>query len=167
MNDEIPTQLSDWIDAISAWNCDSDEEDYIIFDGETPIGWLGINGLLSEDKIAYIKMIVLLAQYQNKGVGAYVINQFRRIRKFQVVNQIAACPMISNFHIQPPFFVLNCLQIRIKGLPPSSFTTTSASFHSPQMSQPHMLYFLLAMSQADILVCQFGECRQSQILVSD
>ena len=56
MNDEIPTQLSNWIDAISAWNCDSDEEDYIIFDGETPIGWLGINGLLSEDKIAYIKM---------------------------------------------------------------------------------------------------------------
>lgn len=51
--DEIPTQLSDWTDAISAWNCDSDEEDYIIFDEETPIGWLGINGLLSEDKIAY------------------------------------------------------------------------------------------------------------------
>ena len=30
-----------------------------------------------------------------------------------------------------------------------------------------MLYFLPAMSQADILVCQFGECRRSQILVSD
>ena len=49
--------------------------------------------------------------------------------------------MVSNFHTQPPFFVLNCLQIRIKVLSHSSFTTTSASFHSPQMSQPHMLYF--------------------------
>ena len=29
--DEIPTQLNDWIDAISAWNCDSDEEENIIF----------------------------------------------------------------------------------------------------------------------------------------
>ena len=71
--DEIPTQLSDWIDAISAWNCDSDEEDYIIFDEETTIGWLGINGLLSQDKIANIKMIGLLPQYQNRGVGTYVI----------------------------------------------------------------------------------------------
>ena len=65
----------------------------------------------------------------------------RCIRKFEVEKQIVAFPMICNLHIQPPFFVLNCLQIRIKGLSPSSFTTTSASFHSPQMSQPHMLYF--------------------------
>ena len=79
--EEIPTRLNDWIDAISAWNCDSDEEDYIIFSGEIPIGWLGINGLLSEDKIAYIKMIGLLPQYQNKGIGAYVINQFLEVLK--------------------------------------------------------------------------------------
>ena len=26
--DEIPTQFNDWVDAISAWNCDPDEEDY-------------------------------------------------------------------------------------------------------------------------------------------
>lgn len=30
-----------------------------------------------------------------------------------------------------------------------------------------MLYFLRAMSQADMLAYQFGECRKSQILVSD
>ena len=59
----------------------------------------------------------------------------------EVGNQIVAFPMVCNLHIQPPFFVLNCLQIRIKELSPSPFTTTSASFHSPQMSQPHMLYF--------------------------
>lgn len=52
---ELPTQVSDWIDAISPWNYDDDEEDYIIFEEETPIGWLGINGLMSEDKVAYIK----------------------------------------------------------------------------------------------------------------
>lgn len=98
--DEIPTQLSDWIDAISAWNCDSDEEDYIIFDGETPIGWLGINGLLSEDKIAYIKIIVLLAQYQNKGVGAYVINQFLDILKSRGFVVMALYTNENNFRAQ-------------------------------------------------------------------
>ena len=79
--DEVPTQFSDWVDAISAWNGDPDEEDYIIFDENTPIGWLGINGLLSEDKIAYIKMIGLFPQYQNKGIGTHVINQFLGLLK--------------------------------------------------------------------------------------
>lgn len=73
--DEIPTQFSDWVDAISAWDRDPDEEDFIIFDENTPIGWLGINGLLSEDKVAYIKMIGLFPQYQNKGIGTYAINR--------------------------------------------------------------------------------------------
>lgn len=31
--------------------CENDEEDYIIFDVITPIGWLGINGLLSKEKV--------------------------------------------------------------------------------------------------------------------
>ena len=85
---EVPTQLSDWIDAISAWNYDNDEEDYVIFDEETPIGWLGVNGLLSEDKKAYIKMMVLLPEYQNKGIGSYVVTQLVRnlkSRKFKAI----------------------------------------------------------------------------------
>ena len=85
---EVPTQLSDWIDAISAWNCDDDEEGYIIFDEETPIGWLGVNGLSSENKKAYIKMIVLLPEYQNKGIGSYVVTQLVRnlkLRKFKEI----------------------------------------------------------------------------------
>lgn len=98
--DEVPTQLSDWIDAISAWNCDSDEEDYIIFDEETPIGWLGINGLLSKDKIAYVKMIGVLTQYQNKGVGAYVINQFLDILKSRGFAAMALNTNKNNFRAQ-------------------------------------------------------------------
>ncbi len=98
--DEVPTQLSDWIDAISAWNCDFDEEDYIIFDDETPIGWLGINGLLSEDKIAYVKMIGLLPQYQNKGVGAHVINQFLDILKSRGFAAVALYTNQNNFRAQ-------------------------------------------------------------------
>ena len=76
------------------------------------------------------------------------------IRKFEVGNQIVPFSMICNFHIQPPFFVLNCLQIRIKELSPSPFTTTSASIHSPQMSQPHMLYFSRCAFPLKYYVCQ-------------
>lgn len=72
---EVHTAADVWIDAITEWKRDDDEEDYIIFSGDVPVGWLGINGLLSEDKRAYIKMIALLPEYQNCGIGQYVINQ--------------------------------------------------------------------------------------------
>ena len=54
-----------WADAIIERGQDSDEEDYIIFDELVPIGWLGLNGLSSEDKKAYIKVIALIPSYQN------------------------------------------------------------------------------------------------------
>ena len=61
---------------------------------------MGINGLLSEDKIAYIKIIVLLAQYQNKGVGAYVINQFLDILKSRGFVVMALYTNENNFRAQ-------------------------------------------------------------------
>ena len=72
---EQPTKLGDWADAIKEWSKDSDEEDYIISDGETPIGWIGINGLESADKIAYLKLVAILPNYQNKEIGYYTIRQ--------------------------------------------------------------------------------------------
>ena len=72
---ELPTQLEDWEDAINEWNNDNDEEDYIISDGETPIGWLGINNLESDDKVAYLKLAAILPDYHNKGIGCYAISQ--------------------------------------------------------------------------------------------
>ena len=72
---ELPTQLEDWKDAIKAWSKDSDEEDYIICDDETPIGWLGINNLESTDRIAYLKLAAILPDYQNKEIGRYAITQ--------------------------------------------------------------------------------------------
>jgi len=72
---ELPTQLEDWVDAIKEWNRDNDEEDYIISDGETPIGWIGINNLESADKIAYLKLAALLPDFHNKGIGHYAISQ--------------------------------------------------------------------------------------------
>ena len=72
---ELPTQLEDWVDAIKEWSKDNDEEDYIILDDETPIGWLGINSLESADKVAYLKLAAILPNYHNKGIGHYAISQ--------------------------------------------------------------------------------------------
>ena len=72
---ELPTQLDDWVAAIKEWSKDNDEEDYIITDGEIPIGWLGINSLESADKVAYLKLAAILPNYHNKGIGYYAISQ--------------------------------------------------------------------------------------------
>ncbi|MBQ3090802.1 MAG: GNAT family N-acetyltransferase [Oscillospiraceae bacterium] len=72
---ELPTQLEDWVDAIKEWSKDNDEEDFMISDDETPIGWLGINSLESADKVAYLKLAAILPEYHNKGIGRYAINQ--------------------------------------------------------------------------------------------
>ena len=98
--DEVPTQPDDWANAISAWNCDPDEEDYIILDENTPIGWLGVNGLLSEDRTAYIKMIGLLPQYQNKGAGSYVIDHILETLKVRGFLTAALYTNQNNFRAQ-------------------------------------------------------------------
>ena len=72
-NESIMTVLNEVPTAINVWA--DDEEDYIIFDELVPIGWLGLNGLSSEDKKAYIKVIALIPSYQKRGIGQYVINQ--------------------------------------------------------------------------------------------
>ena len=72
---EIPTRLEDWVDAIKEWIEDNDEDVFIISDGGTPIGWLGVNGLESADKVAYLKLIAILPEHHNKGIGRYAINQ--------------------------------------------------------------------------------------------
>ena len=97
---EVPTALAVWVDAIKEWAQDTDEEDYIIFDGTTPIGWLGVNGLSSTDKKAYIKMITLLPQYQNCGIGSFVITETIENLKLRGYNSIGLYTDQSNIQAQ-------------------------------------------------------------------
>ena len=66
---EVPTTRQDWTDAISEWLKDEDEEDYIVLTGDTPMGWLGVNGLRGGNGIAYLKMAAFLPEYQGRGYG--------------------------------------------------------------------------------------------------
>jgi ribosomal protein S18 acetylase RimI-like enzyme len=91
---EVPTSIDVWADAITIWNNDPDEEDYIIFDEGMPIGWLGINGLSSESKQVFIKVIALLPTHQGHGIGQYVINEIienLRLRGFASLNLYTDC----------------------------------------------------------------------------
>ena len=71
---ELPTSVDVWADAILEWDNDPDEEDYIIFDEGMPVGWLGINGLSSESKQVWVKVIALLPTHQGRGIGHYVMS---------------------------------------------------------------------------------------------
>ena len=72
---ELPTSVDVWADAVLEWDNDPDEEDYIIFDEGMPVGWLGINGLLSESKQVWVKVIALLPTHQGRGIGHYVMSE--------------------------------------------------------------------------------------------
>lgn len=85
---ELPTQLEDWVDAIQEWSRDSDEEDYIICDGETPVGWLGINSLESADQVAYLKLAAILPNYHNKGIGCFAISQVMDMRGKEITGKL-------------------------------------------------------------------------------
>ena len=72
---EVPTNFQDWLDAITEWSRDEDEEDYIIYLNGESVGWLGINGLSSVDKAAYLKLAAILPPYHSRGIGYTAICQ--------------------------------------------------------------------------------------------
>lgn len=72
---EVPTTVADWQAAVAEWKNDPDEEDYIIRIKNSPIGWMGINGLTSDDKTAFVKMIAILPEYQSRGIGEAVLKK--------------------------------------------------------------------------------------------
>lgn len=78
-----PTSIGEWDNIIDMWIKDEDEEDYVIIrkaDG-TRMGWIGINGLLSDNKISWIKMIALLPEFWDYGHGSEAICKVKQILK--------------------------------------------------------------------------------------
>ena len=57
---------------IFTWN-DSDEKNFIIRIGDSPVAWLRVNGLNNDD-IAWISMLVVDAKLHRQGVGTYAVN---------------------------------------------------------------------------------------------
>ena len=57
--------------------------------GNTPIGWIGINGLLNEEKTVYMKMAALLPDFQSRGFGTAAIQKLMFILRQEGINKIA------------------------------------------------------------------------------
>ncbi len=72
---EVPTSREEWVEAVLAWENDDDENNYIVWEDDKQIGWFAVNGLQSADRTAYLKMAVMLPEYQNKGIGTYVLSK--------------------------------------------------------------------------------------------
>ncbi|MCD7847518.1 MAG: GNAT family N-acetyltransferase [Oscillospiraceae bacterium] len=72
---EVPTTLDDWKEAVSVWEDDSDEENYLVWLNGDRIGWFSFNNLQSTYRIAYLKMAVLLPEYQHCGIGTAVLQR--------------------------------------------------------------------------------------------
>ena len=71
---ERETPLGVWSYVISGWLKDDDDEDYILYFDGKPVGWLGISGLMSYTQRPLIKMLAILPEYQNLGVGTYAVH---------------------------------------------------------------------------------------------
>ena len=97
---EVPTELRDWTAAIKEWLGDADEEDYIVLYGNTPIGWLGVNGLLNEDRKAYLKMAVLLPDYQGQGIGTRAVQALMSSLRQRGIKKLALYTDCDNFPAQ-------------------------------------------------------------------
>ena len=97
---EVPSALQDWMDAIKEWLNDDDEKDFIVVHRNISIGWLGVNGLLNEDRRAYLKMAVLLPEYQGLGFGALVIQELLCDLRQRGVKKLALYTDCDNYMAQ-------------------------------------------------------------------
>ena len=79
---EVLTTKDDWSNFINIWKNDEDENGFIIYKDNIKIGWFAFNNLLSNDKIAFLKIAVLLPNYQMQGIGTMVLNRLlKRLQK--------------------------------------------------------------------------------------
>lgn len=62
--------LEEWRDVLSL--NDEDEHNFIIYKGETPAGWLKINGLNNKDT-AWISMLVISNEMKHQGAGSFAV----------------------------------------------------------------------------------------------
>ncbi len=60
--------IEDWDEAFEQWREDGDEEDYIVYVGSEPAGWLKLCGLESGE-CGWISMLVIAPEFRGRGVS--------------------------------------------------------------------------------------------------
>ena len=59
---------------------DPDEKNFILYRGDTPAGWLCLNGL--EGDMAWISMLVIHPAHQRQGIGSFAVRWGEEFVKF-------------------------------------------------------------------------------------
>ena len=67
------TTVQDWDAACADWESDPDEENYIIWLGGVPVGWLSVNGLM-DGETAWIKELVIHPEHHRQGFGTIALD---------------------------------------------------------------------------------------------
>lgn len=107
---EEPSSLATWQEAIAAWLEDPDEQDFIVV-SDRPRGWIGINGLASDDRVAWIKMLVLEPAAWSRGYASAALRDrlgwlaaqgYRRVRLWTDAANLRAqaCYLRNGFAVE-------------------------------------------------------------------
>ena len=85
---------------IFSWN-DIDEENFIIFQNDSPAAWLRVNGLENQKQdMAWISMLVVGVESHRKGVGTYAINYAEEYIKSKGFAKVGIHTTEDNFSAQ-------------------------------------------------------------------
>ena len=65
------TRRRTWVCAFRKNLRDPDERDFVLYRGDTPAGWLKLNGLKGD--MAWISMLVIEPRFQRQGIGSFAV----------------------------------------------------------------------------------------------
>lgn len=87
--------IDDWDEAFEQWREDGDEEDYIIYYGSEPAGWVKLSGLESGE-CGWISMLVIAPEFRGHGVSRECIRLAEEIFTEKGINTAAMHVYRSN-----------------------------------------------------------------------
>ncbi len=86
------TTVDDWKEIVAGWRANDDEEGYLILDKDTPVGWMEIQGLLTNGQsMVSIKRLVIASAYQRRGIGEYILKETLKTLKLRGFIRVSAC----------------------------------------------------------------------------
>ena len=71
--------LEEWKNIFERAEYDADEENFIVYQNDTPCCWLKINGLQNKDT-AWISMLVVSEKFKHQGVGKFAKRGYQHIK---------------------------------------------------------------------------------------
>ena len=90
--------LSEWKEILSVK--DADEKHFIVCDDATPVGYMKINGLLSQ-KEAWISMLFVATEHHRQGIGSFALSyaegfvKLHNIKSLKIQTDLDNVPAIS------------------------------------------------------------------------